>query len=381
MKPFYGQNNAYDSLRGISNIVVVLVHVEYIRSFFGYVNHYANPAVYHVGRICVSGFFVLSGFLITRNLLKIKNEPDSLGKKFGIYYLKRILRIFPMYYTIIFLSMYVLPHIHALRYNIPAGIIDARTVLPEVSHYYYFLFPQVPLSHRIVLPFAEPTWSIGIEELFYVVVPLLLFLLPVKKNWLLVAAAISVIIKVWYRSTLGESHFTDPTFALMIYCRFECILMGCYAAFLYHEKAPLYQKLTRSHALLATALVPVFLAFMKLESYLYIHTSICLAILILYVSKGQFRFLENKFLIFMGKLSFSIYLTHELAIVFFLNLKGMATANKHSSIFLYACVLVTAIGLAYLFYKTIEEPFVKLKDKVDVFFKPRRQEKLETKTG
>ncbi|MBL7930469.1 MAG: acyltransferase, partial [Bacteroidia bacterium] len=187
-KPF-AQNNAYDSLRGISNIVVVLVHVEYIRSFFGYVNHYANPAVYHVGRICVSGFFVLSGFLITRNLLKIKNEPESLGRKFGVYYLKRILRIFPLYYTLIFLSMFVLPHIHALRYNIPPGVIDARTVLPQVSHYYYFLFPQVPLAHRIVLPFAEPTWSIGIEELFYVVMPILLFALPVKKNWLLVAAA------------------------------------------------------------------------------------------------------------------------------------------------------------------------------------------------
>ncbi|MBL7932976.1 MAG: acyltransferase, partial [Bacteroidia bacterium] len=198
------------------------------------------------------------------------------------------------------------------------------------------------------------------------------------KNWLLVAAAISVIIKIWYRSTLGESHFTDPTFALMIYCRFECILVGCYAAFVYHEKSPLFYKLTRTHAFIAAGLLPVFLFFMKLESYLYIHTSTCIAILILYLSKDKFRFLENKFLIFMGKLSFSIYLTHEFSIVFFLNLKGMATPSRHSDIFLYACVLASSIVVAFIFYKLIEEPFVKLKDKMDLVL-PRKNKEKNTK--
>ena len=370
----HGQNKCYDALRGVFGIIVVLVHVEYIRSFFGYANHYAIPAIYHVGRICVSGFFVLSGFLITRKLLKLKEEALPVSKKFGVYYLKRALRIFPLYYTIILLSMYVLPQIRTLHYNIPAGVHDARTMLPEVSKYYYFFMPQIPLAHRIVLPFAEPTWSIGIEELFYLIMPLLVLLLPLKKNWLLLMAAVSVIIKFCYRLTIDE-HFTDPVFALMIYCRFECILMGCYAAYLYCEDAPLFRKINRNHALIASALLPVFLYAMRLESYLFVHFSICFAVIILYLAKGSFKFLENRILVFYGKISFCLYMVHEIAIVFILNKGFFSSPQKHSGLALYISILIAATALAFIFYKLVEEPFMKIKGKLD---KNAQNAKLKT---
>ena len=68
----------------------------------------------------------------------------------------------------------------------------------------------------------------------------------------------------------------------------------------------------------------------------------------------------------MGKLSFSIYLTHEISIAFLLNLPAMASPTKPSGLILYAAVMGSTIVVAFIFYKVIEEPFVKLKDKLDL---------------
>jgi peptidoglycan/LPS O-acetylase OafA/YrhL len=125
------------------------------------------------GWVGVDLFFVLSGFLITGLLLDGKGEPGQLKH----FYARRVLRIFPLYYTvlaIVFLGM-------------PALAREGAEAYPASHAPAYLLYVQ-----NLVLPLIEPgggvpvtlshTWSLAIEEQFYLVWPWLVLLLP--RRWL-----------------------------------------------------------------------------------------------------------------------------------------------------------------------------------------------------
>src|SRR5436190_6342563 len=83
---------ALDGLRGIAILLVVLLHN------FGFMNYF------FFGWLGVDLFFVLSGFLITNILLNTLGEPNFLKN----FYLRRILRIFPLYYLILIICLFII---------------------------------------------------------------------------------------------------------------------------------------------------------------------------------------------------------------------------------------------------------------------------------
>jgi peptidoglycan/LPS O-acetylase OafA/YrhL len=70
------KNLNLEALRGIFALMVLISHVALIRLYFGYSDDYLNPILFHLGRIAVTGFFVLSGYLITYNILKRKESNE-----------------------------------------------------------------------------------------------------------------------------------------------------------------------------------------------------------------------------------------------------------------------------------------------------------------
>ena len=97
-------------LRFFAAMLVVFSHVELIKDYHGYPNLYSTHlAVYESGRMGVTLFFVLSGFLISYLLLAEKRVAGSISVK--KFYTRRILRIWPLYYLLIFLTFIVLPQI------------------------------------------------------------------------------------------------------------------------------------------------------------------------------------------------------------------------------------------------------------------------------
>src|SRR3954447_279690 len=104
-----------DGLRFFSALIVVLGHVESFKSL-----HFHMPSYYNVsfflngGTIAVTFFFALSGFLITYLLITEKNVRQKKGGNISIrqFYKNRILRIWPLYYTVILLvfSCYLIFH-------------------------------------------------------------------------------------------------------------------------------------------------------------------------------------------------------------------------------------------------------------------------------
>ncbi len=357
------RNLNLDSLRGIMAIMVVISHVEYIRFFFGLPNYFLEPFFFHLGRIGVTGFFVLSGFLITNNLLQMKQEAQSAGAKIKQFYLKRALRILPLYYLIILLSIFVLPHIPALHYQVFPGVTDARPLLDEVGIYYFLMLPQIPIANFTVLPFAEPTWSIGVEEMFYLVIPLFAFFTSFRKGWIAVIALMLVVLKIVLWKTLPDAPH-QPIFSFLVLSRFECILVGCIMSCFVAEGSKLYTKLGKIHLSVAFLLLLIAAITVPFDLYVYIHFAVLFGVIILYLHKNPLRWLSNKLLVFIGKISFSIYLAHEIAVVFLLNQQSISPPNENSSVLLYFAAIVFSILLGTVLYKLIEEPFLRLKNKI-----------------
>ncbi|MCC7031098.1 MAG: acyltransferase [Chitinophagaceae bacterium] len=358
------RNLNLDSFRGLMALSVIISHVEYIRFFFNMPSHFVEPLFFHLGRIGVTGFFVLSGFLITNNLLKLKKEERPVAAAFKLFYLKRALRILPPYYLIILLSMFVLPYISCLHYQVPPGITDARAVLPEVAVFYYALLPQIAIAKFIVLPFAEPTWSIGVEEMFYLLVPLFVFFTGFRKRWIIVLSILLVLLKVYIWVYIPGAERL-PFFSFLILSRFECIMVGCLMSCLVAGDHKIFRHINAVYCAVACLLLIICVITIHFDLYIYLHFAVFFGVIILYLYKHPVRFLNNKVMVFIGKISFSIYLVHEIAVVFLLNIETISPNNEFSSLTLYVLAIALSILLGWIFYKIVEEPFLKLKARLD----------------
>lgn len=122
------------------------------------------------GGIGVSFFFVLSGFLITFLLLREREETGKIDIK--AFYARRILRIFPLYYLVVFWGFAIYPLIRVLLKFEP---IDNGNFL-----IYFFFLGNFDVIYAAIerSSFIAITWSVGIEEQFYIFWALLFLLLP-----------------------------------------------------------------------------------------------------------------------------------------------------------------------------------------------------------
>jgi peptidoglycan/LPS O-acetylase OafA/YrhL len=120
------------------------------------------------GWIGVQLFFVLSGFLITGILWKEKFNPAPLGFRFKRFWVRRSLRIFPLYYG--YLGLIAIGY---LLFHFPA-------YFPLFAPYILTYTANFPLSllHKFGNPLFNHLWSLSIEEQFYLIFPLIILLLP-----------------------------------------------------------------------------------------------------------------------------------------------------------------------------------------------------------
>ncbi len=183
-----------DALRFFAFLAVMLAHAlksiihlepnASLRAFYGMMEY---------GVVGVNFFFVLSGFLITRILLDDFQVADRL--RAGRFYLRRMLRIWPLYFLMLFLS-YV--------YYIVMHVEDTNTYWE-----YYFLF----IGNYHVLVHGYPAtsalghlWSIAVEEQFYFVWPLLLWIFRKRPIVLCVAVILISLVFRYYSVLTHHAH-------------------------------------------------------------------------------------------------------------------------------------------------------------------------------
>ncbi|MDR0972009.1 MAG: acyltransferase [Bacteroidales bacterium] len=150
-----------NQLRFFAALLVLIHHSETIRLKYGLFN-LEYLSFFQNGYNAVLFFFVLSGFLITYLLLKEEKEKDSISVK--QFYLKRVRRIWPLYFLLVVFGTLIMPYLFQV-FNIP---YQMPYTFNQVWYYFVFFLPCLVLffyGHH----FLEPLWSIGVEEIFYLI--------------------------------------------------------------------------------------------------------------------------------------------------------------------------------------------------------------------
>ena len=211
-----------DGLRGIA-VLLVLLHNFDVLDLGG--ARALGPVLvkefFYIGWIGVQLFFVLSGYLITRGLLQTQGQPDYFER----FFLKRVLRIFPLYYLALLVFLVLLP---------ATGWVEQR------SMQYSSLWLWTYLSNWTT-PF-EPTggplphfWSLAVEEQFYLVWPLLLWKLRLRHIWWLCLGltALAPLVR-WGMVHLG---FPDEALYEFTFSRMDALTAGAALAAWDHGRA------------------------------------------------------------------------------------------------------------------------------------------------
>jgi peptidoglycan/LPS O-acetylase OafA/YrhL len=336
-----------DGLRALSVLLVVSVHM------------YDAAQMWHwlCGGLGVTIFFLLSGYLITSLALREEDRRGSVS--LGAFYVRRSLRIFPLYYCVLGLYAVLLLGLGVSPHLAPAF----REALPA----YLLYFQEVPFYRHLVggvdLPFFH-SWSLGIEEKFYLVWPLLAFVLwrgrPGRRRR---AAAL-----VTAAFALGPVvlALAVPELRLLGRClsSYAPILAGCLLALLLHEGrwfARLHW-LGRQTALTGTLFaaahfsrpwLPECPAPFGWDVVYWLAGAAFLTSVLLGDGPVQ-RLLRSRGLVFVGKLSYGIYLIH---------IFGIAAAHRlvpagGVPAYVLACLLSTAA--AWVLSLVIERPCIEL---------------------
>ena len=305
-----------DGLRGIAAFLVVFGHIELIKKSINLYNVYeggGNFLIYQGGK-AVTFFFVLSGFLITYLLFNERESFSNISiKKF---YLRRILRIWPVYYLLFIAGFILLPLGLFSNFNISNKI--------PIENYWNSFFYNLMLMPNFFThsnPVAFQSWSIGVEEQFYLVWPVIISRTQSFKRLLIIM--ISIVIGIYLlRASLILNNLLDVNYSVLVtinkfFCssRFDNMAIGGILA-IFHYKYPEY-KISR---LLKTVIL-VLLAIIVIEGTRIgygldnLIASIVFAGIIYYVIKSKNHFiLENTIFKLFGKISYGLYMYHVIAI-------------------------------------------------------------------
>ncbi|NQY30246.1 MAG: acyltransferase [Flavobacteriaceae bacterium] len=349
--------NHIDALRAIAVLLVILFHLD-IHLFKG-------------GFIGVDVFFVISGFLITRIL---KNEFSETGKvDFKNFYLKRIRRLIPTLYLVIFLTFILTflafspsDFMNATNSMFKSSIAISNFHFLGESDYFDTASNFKPLLH---------TWSLAIEEQFYLLYPITLFLLmrlfSKKKNGVIISLLVLFFLSLFYTfytSKFGVSvRFHDlflpkddssiglssMQFYLLPFRMFEFLTGGIIALIVVNKLKSEYLKLILN--IIGLSLI-IASAIVLSKNTLYLSTLNLLpcigAGILLYFPPSKYLSLlfENKFLKHIGKISYTLYLIHWLIIVIYRYIfDGEFNSFEQIGLFILMILLSSVI---YKYYET-----------------------------
>jgi peptidoglycan/LPS O-acetylase OafA/YrhL len=161
------RNAPLDGLRGVAILLVLVHNTGAVSGELSSVALKLWASLVNPGWVGVQLFFALSGFLITRILLDSKGE--GAGGYFRRFYMRRVLRIFPLYYVALAVVFFVAPHVHGLEALAERG--------PRSSLWYWSYLANWALPFGGLVPSLGHFWSLAVEEQFYIVWPALVLAL------------------------------------------------------------------------------------------------------------------------------------------------------------------------------------------------------------
>lgn len=328
------------------------------------------------GKTGVSIFFVLSGFLITYLILseiKLNGRLDVIK-----FYIRRTLRIWPLYFLLLALIFGVFPILMRLFHENWSQF--------DMQPWYYFVFlSNFDVMHILLrngndMAASSLTWSVSIEEQFYLVWPLL-FLVLRKSMYKFIFPALVILCYV-FRYIHSDS---SPVLYLHTISVCGDLALGGWAAYLsltnekfrsfFSNQTYSQRVITYSLAIIVLYTIqfgtqPLFLVFNRLPQ------TIFFAYVILdqnFSIQTKWKLSNNKFISFWGKYTYGLYLWHAfvLMIVNIILTKLLHFSPDHAMLHVAAAVLgfLLSLAVSYCSYHWYEARFLKLKDKFSFIHK------------
>lgn len=343
--------SALDGFRGLAAILILFFH-----SMF---------PIFSALWIGVPVFFVLSGFLITRILIQQKNSENYLKT----FYLKRSLRIFPIYYLALLISVVWGLLVHADLSKLPLFLVYlqnfsiSNNVLPD--------YCNGIMNH---------TWSLSAEEIFYLFWPLLIFVTPLQKiKALCISIGVSCLLFKFSLFTFFYTDLSSQLLQLSLVGNMDALMAGSLLGFLSLKNDFFTKKVfPRKTFLLSLSMFVIVFSLNYLDvsdsknvaifkAALSVLTVLISFFLIWFFSKENIKsfmhkFFRTRFMQFTGKISYGIYLYH--ALVF-----GIAASCIYhfqiriNTVVLFLFEILITYLIATLSWYWIEKPILRLKNK------------------
>lgn len=364
-----------DGLRGLAILLVILCHYvgNATHAPLGFVLDHILSIV-SLGWSGVNLFFVLSGFLIGGILLDARESPNY----FKTFYLRRVFRIFPIYYSWIFLYVIVLSVVTFVVHRPvsipPEGLPITAHDFASVPHYLFFVQNIFYWPTSFEWLWFIVTWSLAVEEQFYLVAPPLIRL--VSRRTLIVilvsCVACAPIVRYVAFAYFNNAHFSQSAMP----SHSDALSMGILAAIAWRHE-PFRSWLSTHQALLQRIVIYLGVAIFALLWWLVRPPNIVtvtigysvlgwfyLSLMLLVLSQTSSfaaRFMRMRWLRALGTVSYCVYITHLTVNQW----SHRLILNEVPQIYTFSGVMITLFAMALtlviasLSWKFFEKPLIR----------------------
>jgi peptidoglycan/LPS O-acetylase OafA/YrhL len=333
-----------DGLRAFAITLVFLCHAEHER-----IVRLADWG--KKGWLGVDLFFVISGFLITHLLL----QPKYAAHPLQWFYLRRIFRIWPMYFFTLAFAFLVWRYTPFARDN----AFGRFSVIPYLLLVQNLWFPGIGIRPLGVM------WSLAIEEHFYLGWPWLVRALKPKP--LLLAIAAGLVFEPCLRAYLAMDGYTAGQIYRNTATHFDGLLAGALLAVWMEDESCTPKRLMLAGLIAGAAMLPLVLLLLPpdvsktgMSPYLFSAIAFFFAGIVALALSGALKFLASRPLVALGQLSYSMYLIHLFVFIGFNWFPERRWPVGTALLFTYALTVI----LAALTRLLIEKPFLRLKERL-----------------
>lgn len=329
-----------DGLRAIAVLGVIIYHFDII---------FYSKKIFPGGFVGVDIFFVISGFLITKIISdKIMTNSFSILE----FYVKRIKRIVPLLFFMIMISIVFF---YPILYN-DSFEEYFKSLISTVlfsSNLFFYLQDSYWGEPSLFKPFLH-TWSLGVEEQFYIFYPLLLIYLY-KNRFDKIKVLLSIAI-ISFLAILSFEFIDKEAIFYLIFFRIWEFIIGGIIIFV-HNHNQNNRLINNLFSFLGLVFILIsFLVFYPKEGdyYKLILPVVGTFFILFFHSKDTlvYQFLSNRVFVFIGLISYSMYLWHQPVMVYF-RLESLDMLTFIDKIYILILILI----LSYFSWKFIEQPF------------------------
>ena len=367
---------ALDGLRGVAVLLVVLAHGTQVHG--SQERLLPETLKFNGGWIGVVVFFVLSGFLITHLLVEERTRTGQIS--LTRFYVRRALRIWPLYFTVLGVYVFVLPLFDPGNFG---SIYNANSL----RDYYYLLAYPFFLQNYLVNDSSvhfwgiELFWSLAVEEHFYLFWPLLLVAL--RGRWLVPTLAGLMIATFSLRALTRLEVLPPGNYGVqqMTHTALDGLAAGCIVACLYHWRPGVLKAFSRRRwlYLLGWALLlflvwaalkqlPLFPTLPEEGYYRITLAALASTVIVACVVGGAgpttYPFLCSRPLTYVGKVSYGMYVLHPIVLLYVAQvvtyLGLLHGAGYFVAIIAYLAIVIGVAGLSFRFF---EAPILRFKER------------------